>query len=57
MSEQKSRGGALHGISSHCKVCGDRASGKHYGEKMFQIGFINKFYQYIALLLLQIFIH
>ncbi|XP_055318477.1 photoreceptor-specific nuclear receptor-like [Sitodiplosis mosellana] len=31
MSEQKSRGGALHGISSHCKVCGDRASGKHYG--------------------------
>ncbi|XP_031621658.1 retinoic acid receptor RXR-alpha-B-like [Contarinia nasturtii] len=30
MSEQKIRG-PLHGINSHCKVCGDRASGKHYG--------------------------
>ena len=42
MSEQKSRG-ALHGISSHCKVCGDRASGKHYGEKMNQIEFIDQY--------------
>lgn len=31
MSEIKPRGGGLHGINSHCKVCGDRASGKHYG--------------------------
>lgn len=32
MSEQKPRAnGTLHGINSHCRVCGDRASGKHYG--------------------------
>lgn len=30
-SEPKARTGSLHGINSHCKVCGDRASGKHYG--------------------------
>lgn len=29
--ESKSRTSALHGMNSHCKVCGDRASGKHYG--------------------------
>lgn len=31
MSELKSRTGSIHGINNHCKVCGDRASGKHYG--------------------------
>lgn len=32
MSEPKSRTiGSHHGVNAHCKVCGDRASGKHYG--------------------------
>lgn len=31
MSEQKTKTSSIHAMNSHCKVCGDRASGKHYG--------------------------
>lgn len=32
MTEPKSRTiGSHHSVNTHCKVCGDRASGKHYG--------------------------